>query len=69
MTSEIGHAAVVDAMLAAGTDAGLRGDDGATALMQASWHGHHGIVKALLAKGSPLDVGLKDGTLPLPMAA
>ena len=54
-----GRLEMVQLLMQAGADVNLQDDDGSTALMCATEHGHIEIIKALLAHPD-IDISLKD---------
>jgi ankyrin repeat protein len=63
--AERGDAAVVQALLAEGTDVNAKTNDGRTALIVASYNGHLELVQALLAKGAEVNAKENDGATAL----
>jgi ankyrin repeat protein/serine/threonine protein kinase len=63
--AERGDTAVVQALLADGTDVDAKRNDGATALIVASYNGHFELVQALLAKGAQVNAKENDGATAL----
>jgi ankyrin repeat protein len=59
LASQMGSAAIVQALIGAGADLNLQNKDGETALMQASEKGHTAIVQALIEAGADLNLQVK----------
>src|SRR5574337_844034 len=67
--SKSGATEKVKSLLAEGADVNTRDQDGWTALMHASWHGHSGISGMLLNKGADVNAKASDGETALMRAA
>ena len=64
-----GHADVVQALLVAGADTGIKEEGGRTPLIIAAMHGHGGAIQALLSAGARIDEADRRGSTALAHAA